>query len=128
MPPTKSEKVWPPVLQNSKSKLQTPASLLFDLHYAKLGIIPRWDWDRFNRLARFLNITIGELASLVLLPHSYLRSTAFPLHNRLPGSTCLLLTLIEAQMMKSYTDDIIENPIPKHGSQAPTSEVQTRTE
>lgn len=100
----------PPITPNRGSKHQTLASLRIDLHYAKLDVIRRWSWERFHRLASFLNVTHGELASLVALPHS--RLGTIKERNFFPGSTALLLTIIEANALKNYSEDIIENPFP----------------
>jgi hypothetical protein len=108
-----------PVLPNRKSPHQTPASLRVDLHYAHLGVIARWDWDRFLRLAAFLNYTPQELASVICLQHGKLARAEQT--NRFPGPAALLLTLLEAQAMKDFSADIIKAPFPHdspQGSQA----------
>ena len=96
---------------NRKSPFRTPASLLFDVHYAKLGILCRWDWARYNRLCSFLQFTPAEMASLVMLRHSHLAGAKRD--NVFSGPVALLLTLIEAQAMSAYTKDVIAEPLPK---------------
>lgn len=103
--------VFAPHLPNRRSSLATPASHLIDGHYADLGIVRRWTWDRYHRLASFLNLTAGELASLVCMPHRHLNTAKMT--NRFSGSTALLLTLLEAKAMKGYSTDIIADPIAK---------------
>ena len=100
-----------PILPNRHSPHQTPASLRVDLRYAELGIVARWDWDRYLRLAAFLNYTPYELASVICIPHG--RLWRCQRRNRFPGPAALLLTLLEAQAMKDYSEDIIANPFPR---------------
>ena len=102
---------YPPHLPNRQSPLQTPASLRIDLHYAHLGVKVRWDWDRFLRLAAFLNYTPAELASVICLPHG--RLWYCERYNSFPGPAALLLTLLEAKALKGFTSDIIPNPLPE---------------
>lgn len=105
-------KKFKPVLPNRESRHKTAASLRFDLHYSHLGIIERWDRDRYDRLCLFLNLTRYELASFICWPHSQVDGAIE--RNRFRGPVCLLLTLIEAQAMRNYTQ-VIKNPFPKHG-------------
>lgn len=91
--------------------MATPASHLIDGHYADLGVVRRWTWDRYQRLAAFLNLTEAELASLICMPHGHLPGAKGL--NVFPGPAALLLTLIEAQAMKGYSADIIPDPIAK---------------
>lgn len=100
----------PPLTPNRLSKHQTPASLRIDIHYARLSIVQRWNWERFHRLASFLNVTYGELASLIALPHSHLDGIRE--RNFFPGPAALLLTILEASILKNYSDDIIAQPFP----------------
>lgn len=97
--------------QNRGSPRRTFGSIRFDLHYAKLGIIARWDWDRYTRLAKFLDLTVHELASLICLRHRHLDLAQRD--NVFPGPAALLLTLVEAQAMSAYTKDVIAEPLPK---------------
>ena len=115
----KTQKLTP----NHYSKFQTPGSLQIDLHYADLQVVRRWTWERFHRLASFLRLTYGELASLICLPHGQLKGVQA--RNYFPGPAALLLTLLEAQVMAAYSNDIISNPFPSSyaPSQSP-SEVQ----
>lgn len=87
---------------------------MIDTSYASLNLVPRWNWIRFMRLANFLKLTPWELASLAIIRHealdSYKRRGALPMMN--PAPTALILTLIEAQALKGWTDDIIPNPFP----------------
>ena len=86
----------------------TLGSRRIDLHYAKLGIPQRWTWDRFSLLCSVLRVTHLELASVVCLPSAALKRAFFA--NQFPGPAALLLTLIEADVMKGITDTI-ENPL-----------------
>lgn len=100
---------------NSGSIHQTTASLLIDLHYENLQLINRWNWVRFARLCNFMQLTPYELGSLVLMRHDVVdqyrnQGTTYLIHGS--RATVLLLTLIEAYMMKGWTDDIVENPLP----------------
>jgi hypothetical protein len=106
-----------PILPNRKSRFTTPASLRIDLHYARIGVIARWDWERFTRLALFLNYTPEEMASLICLQHSHLHGIRE--RNIFPGPAALLLTLVEAQVLKGISYDIISNPLPNDSPQSP---------
>ena len=98
-----------PLLPNGASRKQTMGSRRIDLHYAKLGIPTRWTWDRFTMMCSVLRVTHEEMASVVCFPHRNLKDAY--LRNNFPGSTALLLTLIEADVMKGITPDLIANPI-----------------
>lgn len=115
---------YPPILQNKNSRHKTPASLRFDLHYAKIGVIARWDWSRYIRLATFLTLTPTELASLICMPHAHLDSAER--NNRFAGPACLLLTLLEAQAMANYTNDVLANPFPAHPHGSPQAEAKVQ--
>lgn len=102
---------------NHGSRRQTTTTLLIDAHYADLCLIERWTWERFQRLASFLQLTHAELASLALLPHAWL--TQWPKTNILPiprdqgaYAQALLLTLLEARVLQNWSNDIIANPFP----------------
>lgn len=103
-----------PNLPNERSHGQTTASLLIDVHYGKLFLVERWNWDRFIRLCSFLKMTPCEVASLVLMPHSDV--ALYERNNRLISlrarPIAMLLTLLEAHVCRGMTDDIIENPYP----------------
>lgn len=99
------------LFQNRGSPARTVGSMRFDFHYAKLGIIARWDWDRYSRLAAFLNLTAHELASLICLRHRHVEIAQRD--NAFSGPASLLLTLLEAQAMSAYTKDVIAEPLPK---------------
>ena len=116
-----------PVFQNRGSKHRTPRSYTFDLHYADLGVISRWDRDRYYRLCSFLQLTPYELASMICWPHSQVDSAVA--NSKFPGPVALLLTLVEAQVMQNYTRDVILNPLPSNGpSRGPQKEeLHTRT-
>lgn len=110
-------------LPNAGSKLATPASLKIDLHYAHQQIWERWTWERFVRLAKFLNVTIGELASIACMPHRALE--AFERRNRIYAgvspdrATALVLTLLEAHLASEFTLDVVTNPFPNLQTMAP---------
>ena len=103
-------------LPNIGSSGQTPASLAIDVHYGKLMLVRRWDWERFIKLCHFLKMTDCEVASLVLLPHrclpKYKRHNLLPLTAAHAESVALNLTLLETFLMRGLTEDVIENPFP----------------
>lgn len=99
-----------PLIPNKGSKHRTPASLQVDLHYAELNIVGRWNWERFKRLSAFLKLTHGELASIVCLTHKRMESCARA--NRFDAPVALLLTLLEAEYLADYSNDVIANPFP----------------
>lgn len=104
-------------LPNVGSPHQTPASLATDAHYMSLRLVPRWDWDRFARLSAFLKLTPYELGSLALITHkevgAWSQNNLLPMKEADARRAALILTLIEAHILKDYTSDIIENPFPK---------------
>jgi hypothetical protein len=108
--PTKLRFCW----ENCDSPHQTPATIIYDSHWYQLRLVSRWNWERYIRLCQFLQHTPYELASLVMMKHSAV--DAFRERNRLvsghPKATALLLTLLEAHVMKAWTNDVIENPFP----------------
>ena len=87
---------------------QTLGSKRIDLHYAKLNIPRRWTWDRFELLCSVLRVTHREMASVLCLPPHAIKHAYFA--NCFSGPAALLLTLIEANVMKGITDTI-ENPL-----------------
>lgn len=91
-------------------KYQTPGSALIDLHYAKLRVHRRWTWERFIRLAGFLRLTTGELASTVCLSHRSIEGCCA--RNQFPPPVALLLTMLEGHVCKGFVPDAIENPLP----------------
>lgn len=70
------------------------------------------------RLCTFLEMTPHEVASLICWPHSQVQRAID--NSEFPGPVALLLTLIEAQAMQNYSNDVITNPIPSHGPQKGT--------
>lgn len=103
-------------MPNSGGAHQTPASFQLDLRYAELRIWERWDYERFIRLAKFLNLTLHELASLACIDHKQVES--LERRNRLMKGNlkdragALVLTLLEAHMCAAFTKDIVESPFP----------------
>ncbi len=110
------------LLPNKGSPHQSPSSLLIDVHYAKLNLVRRWNWDRFHRLAAFLRLTHGELASLVCIQHSHLNG--IQRRNVFPGPAALLLTLLEAQVLAKCSNDIIPQPFPQYAPSTDSPEVR----
>jgi hypothetical protein len=114
-----------PSLPNEGSKLQTPNTLRIDVHYANLLLAERWTWDRFNRLAAFLQISHAELASAVTLSHRSLEK--YESTNRIPNrdgngrAIALLLTLLESHVCGEWTNDVIANPFPDLNNAQPPS-------
>lgn len=107
---------YKPVLPNKGSAGQTPASLAIDVHYARLMLVERWNWERFVKLCTFLKMTPYEVASLVLLPHqcveAYRAKNVLPMRRPHASSVALSLTLLEAYLMRGLTEDIISSPFP----------------
>ncbi len=87
---------------------------MIDIHYAKIRLVQRWDWNRYLRLCGFLRMTPSEVASLVLMPHCDIPN--FEKSNRLVRTRArpiaMLLTLLEARCYNGMTADVIENPFP----------------
>lgn len=103
-------------MPNLSSSSQTPASLMIDIHYARLGLAHRWTWARFTRLCRVINVTTSELASLVLMPHAwisrYKARKVLPGHEGVRRPIAMLLTILEAHVLSEVSSDIIKNPFP----------------
>ncbi len=106
-----------PPLPNSGSELTTATSKIIDLHYSNLRIGERWTWDRYQRLCSVLKVTEAELASLVCMPHEMI--PRLKENNCLPGLVTgggraigMLLTLLEARILKRLVPDVIEDPFP----------------
>lgn len=101
-------------LPNRASRRQTLISRYFDLHYSSLDLLGRWTWERFARLCDFLKLTPEEVASLALLPHA--RLTFFKERNHIGGNDymphAMMLTLLEARVLKNFSVDVIDNPFP----------------
>jgi len=91
---------------------KTVTSVLIETHYQNLLIIERWTWERFVRLAKFFQFTPLELGSLVMMDGNALQRYR---KNNLPPirSAALLLTMLEFNVMKNWTDDVIANPFPQ---------------
>jgi hypothetical protein len=107
-------------LPNEQSPWQTPATLQIDLHYCRLRVWERWTYERFVRLAKFLNVTPVELASAACIPHRAIATLKERNHlylGRVPDRAgALVLTLLEAHVAKHFTTDVIENPFPNLNS------------
>lgn len=97
-------------LPNRGSPHRTPASLHLDIHYAKLRIRERWNWERYCRLAAFLRYTPYELGSLCCIPHVAISRAEMT--NQFTPTAALVLTLLEAHFCTAFTKDIIEQPFP----------------
>lgn len=106
-----------PPLPNADSPYRTATTTLIDIHYSNKRIAERWTWERIQRLCCFLKITEYELASLVCCPHSWVEK--IKTYNRIPASVSgggravgMLLTLLEARVLKKLVPDVIVNPFP----------------
>ncbi len=106
-------------LPNHLSRHRTPATTIYDLHWANLQLLDRWTWERFARFAAFLRHTPYELGSLVTMRHDVV--DRFQRTNRISGGGChavaVLLTLLEAHLLAEWQADVIRNPFPKLSSQ-----------
>ena len=106
-----------PPLPNTDSEHTTATTKLLDLHYSNKRIAERWTFERYERLCSVLKLTHYELASLVCMPHVYVAKLRE--YNRIPGSVNgggraigMLLTLLEARVLKKTVGDVIKNPFP----------------
>lgn len=113
----KSGSGYLPPLPNANSEHRTATTVLIDIHYSNKRIAERWNWERLQRLCSFLKITEYELASLVCCPHEWIPKIKE--HDRIPASVtgggravALLLTLLEARVLKKLVPDVVKNPIP----------------
>jgi hypothetical protein len=103
-------------LPNLASKHTTPASVAIDAHYAINLINERWNFDRYAKLCAFIQMTPYELASLVMMPHSWIneyRRTKLMPAKSAARPICLLLTIVEAHWLRNYSRDIVADPFPK---------------
>lgn len=101
---------------NLGSKGQTAASVMLDTHWSMMRLESRWTWERFVRLAKFLEMTPYELASLVMLRHqdvpSYLeRGMMHPKH-RTTRLIALFLQLVENHVMGAWDPAVVLDPFP----------------
>ena len=94
----------------NRGAYETMGSARIDLHYAKLGIDRRWTWERFLRLAGYLRLTTGELASTVRISHGQIETCHRA--NRFPPPVALLLTLLESHVTAGLVPDAIQSPLP----------------
>lgn len=120
------EKQWSDLrLPNATSHQTTPASLAIDLRYAELRVWDRWDYERYIRLAKLLNLTLYELASLACLDHRQIPN--LEARNRLYRGThkdhagAMVLTVLEAHCAKHLTKDVIEHPFANLNALASTA-------
>lgn len=113
----KSGSGYLPPLPNADSEYTTATTKIIDLHYSNKRIAERWTYERFTRLCSFLKVTEPELASLCLMPHAWLPKLKE--NNQLPCSVTgggravgMILTLLEARVLKKLVPDVVTNPIP----------------
>lgn len=106
-----------PPLPNADSEFTTATTKLIDINYSNKRIAERWTWERYQRLCSFLKVTEAELASLVLMPHAWLPK--FRDYSQIPCSVtgggravAMLLTLLEARVLKKLVPDVVKHPIP----------------
>lgn len=106
-----------PPLPNTDSEFTTATTKIIDLHYSNKRIAERWTWERFQRLCSFLKVTEPELASLCLMPHAWIPKLRE--NNQLPcivsgggRAVGMMLTMLEARVMKKVVGDVIINPMP----------------
>lgn len=99
-------------LPNIGSEHATQASLQIDANYAIAFRQHPWTWDRFIRLCSFLNVTPGELASAVRMPHSCLPGFERDIRMRGEGAGAweLLLTSYETAAYSPIADPVQPNP------------------
>jgi hypothetical protein len=101
-------------IPNEDSPQRTVASVYIDAHYATLGLIDRWTWDKYTRFCEILRWTPYEVASLVGMPHTAV--DRFQHNDMLTGPGALAwaihLTNLEWTLMKDYVAGAV-NPFPK---------------
>ena len=84
----------------------TAASRIIDAHYEERNIRRIWTTERVERLARGLNLTMSEVASILAIP--YWRFNTLLKERNLNGPACVLLTLIENAYLGDLLHDTIE--------------------
>jgi hypothetical protein len=104
-----------PYLPNTKSKHRTSLTMLFDMHWAKLGVHRRWTPERFVRLANFHNWTPYELASFVGMPHSEIERF-LDRGGRIVGPAAIWLTRVEHDSMGTLTHETVNAASPQKPS------------
>lgn len=111
----KSGSGYLPPLPNADSEFTTATTKIIDIHYSNKRISERWTFERYERLCSFLKLTHYELASLVCMPHLWVAKLKE--ENRIPCSVtgggravAMLLTLLEARVLKKLVPDVIKNP------------------
>ncbi len=103
----------------------TPITARIDLHYAEMALVARWDLRRVDRLCAFLRLGRHELASLLMITHK--RMDACIRRNRWDGPAVLLMTLLEAEVLKDYVPEgeLVGNPMA--GAMGKAEPCSTRT-
>ncbi len=87
------------------ARSSTTASRIIDAHYEEKSIRRLWNLGRAERLARALNLTLPEIASIIAYPHpDFLRQIE---KGKLNGPACVLLTLIE----HAYLNDLVHDTV-----------------
>jgi hypothetical protein len=77
----------------------TPAMVIIENHYERLGVFTVWDAERYYRLASFMNLTLAELGQLVGVEPAVMKS--YLLKDCFPRTVSLLLSLLEYTFTKS---------------------------
>ena len=80
-------------------------SFLIDVHYEDLGVQEAWNTRRVERLCSLMNITSGELASMLMFPHVEMNKCLE--EGSFPGPGCLLLTMVENYIAGNVVPDPI---------------------
>jgi hypothetical protein len=110
-----------PQMPNVNSARKTPVSVAIDGRYCALLLNERWNWGRFVRLCQFVEMTPEEVASIVMMPHRWLRD--YEKNHTLPDTEAsrpiaLLLTILENHWMGKMCSDVISDPFPEIGVKA----------
>ena len=86
----------------------TSASVIFDAHYARLGLKKKWNKQRVDRLCSYLRLTYSELASLL---HMNKGAFGVQLKSMRPfsGPVCILLSILEHKFMSDFAPDTISD-------------------
>jgi len=91
----------------AKESVKAPSSVAIEVHYKRLDLQDKWNERRIKRLCGFLRITEQELVALLgINEDTFFRQLA---RRGISMPACILLTILENQVIGDYVDDTIPN-------------------
>ena len=91
----------------TRESVRAPSALAIEVHYKRLDLQDKWNERRIKRLCGFLRITEQELTALLgINEDTFFRQLA---RRRIYMPACILLTILENQVMGDFVNDTIPN-------------------